>query len=182
MLKPALAAWAGKLIYINAASEAPPSLRSERRSTMSKATIRGASQQDWEQSLPLWDGYNTFYERIIPSEVTKATWGRFFDHYEPVHAFVAEDDGRLIGFVHYIFHRNTSMIGPICYLQDLFSSPEVRGHGVGRALIERVYIAAAQAASPRVYWLTHETNKPGMALYDKVAERSGFIQYRKQIS
>jgi GNAT superfamily N-acetyltransferase len=149
---------------------------------MSKPTMRGASQQDWEQWLPLWEGYNTFYERIISAEVTKATWGRFFDHYEPVNAFVAEDAGRLIGFVHYIFHRSTSMIGPICYLQDLFSSPEVRGQGVGRALIERVYIAAAQADSPRVYWLTHETNKPGMALYDKVAERSGFIQYRKQIS
>jgi GNAT superfamily N-acetyltransferase len=149
---------------------------------MAKPTIRGVSYHDWEQWLVLWEGYNTFYDRVIPSEVTQATWGRFFDHYEPVHASVAEHDGRLIGFVHYIFHRNTSMIGPICYLQDLFTSPENRGHGVGRSLIEEVYVAAAQAASPRVYWLTHETNKAGMALYDNVAERSGFLQYCEQIS
>ena len=149
---------------------------------MPKPTIRGVKPSDWERWLPLWEGYNTFYERVIPSEVTQATWGRFFDHYEPVHGVVAEREGKLIGFVHYIFHRNTSMIGPICYLQDLFTSPEARGHGVGRSLIEEVYAAAQRVGSPRVYWLTHETNKLGILLYDKVAERSGFLQYRKQIS
>jgi GNAT superfamily N-acetyltransferase len=109
------------------------------------------------------------------------TWSRFFDAYEPVHALVAERDGQLLGLVHYIFHRSTIMIGPTCYLQDLFTSESARGQGIGRALIEAVYERAKAAGSQRVYWQTHETNLTAMKLYDHVAERSGFIVYRKQI-
>jgi GNAT superfamily N-acetyltransferase len=108
------------------------------------------------------------------------TWSRFFDAYEPMHALVAEKAGRLVGLVHYLFHRNTAMIGPTCYLQDLFTDEAVRGEGVGRALIEAVYERAKIAGSPRVYWMTHETNLTAMRLYDQVAERSGFVQYRRQ--
>jgi GNAT superfamily N-acetyltransferase len=108
-------------------------------------------------------------------------WSRFFDAYEPVHALVAELDGRLLGLAHYIFHRNTTMLGPVCYLQDLFTAEPARGHGVGRALIEAVYEKAKEAGSKRVYWQTHETNLTAIKLYEQVAERSGFIVYRKQI-
>jgi GNAT superfamily N-acetyltransferase len=143
--------------------------------------IRSAVPTDFPQWAPLWEGYNSFYKRRVPTEVTAMTWSRFFDAYEPVHALVAEKDGRLLGLVHYLFHRNTTMIGPICYLQDLFTDEAARGKGVGRALIEAVYERAKEAGSPRVYWHTHETNTTARALYDKVAERSGFIHYRKQI-
>ncbi len=143
--------------------------------------IRPVERRDFDQWLPLWTGYNTFYERVASPEVTASTWGRFFDHYEPVHCFVADSDGRLAGLVHYIFHRNTSTIGPVCYLQDLFTSSDSRGQGVGRKLIEAVYAAAADASSPRVYWLTHETNQTAMLLYDRIAEKPGFLQYRKII-
>jgi GNAT superfamily N-acetyltransferase len=143
--------------------------------------IRPAARTDFTQWLPLWEGYNTFYQRTASAEVTQMTWGRFFDSYEPVHAAVAEQDGQLVGLVHYLFHRNTSMIGPTCYLQDLFTAAAARGHGIGRALIEFVYERAREAGAERVYWMTHETNTTAMKLYDQVAERSGFIQYRKQI-
>ena len=148
---------------------------------MPEVIIRAVDRADWDKWLPLWEGYNAFYERVVPPEVTRITWERFFDGYEPVRAFVAERGGQLVGLVHYLFHRSTSMVGPICYLQDLFTSSEARGSGVGRLLIEAVYAAAANAGSPRVYWLTHETNRQAMVLYDKVAERSGFVQYRKQL-
>jgi GNAT superfamily N-acetyltransferase len=109
------------------------------------------------------------------------TWSRFFDAYEPVHALVAEKDGQLVGLVHYIFHRSTTMIGPTCYLQDLFTTEAARGRGVGRALIEGVYELAKACGSLRVYWQTHETNLTAMKLYDKVAERSGFVVYAKRL-
>jgi GNAT superfamily N-acetyltransferase len=96
-----------------------------------------------------------------------------------MHALVAESEGRLIGLTHYIFHRSTTSIQPNCYLQDLFTDEAGRGKGVGRALINGVYEAAKRAGSPRVYWLTHETNHTAMQLYDKVAEKSGFVMYRK---
>jgi GNAT superfamily N-acetyltransferase len=146
-----------------------------------KPIIRSVTPADRSQWAPLWEGYNRFYERVIPAEVTDMTWSRFFDAYEPVHALVAETDGRLIGLVHYLFHRNTAMIAPTCYLQDLFTDAAARGSGIGRALIEAVYERARVAGSPRVYWMTHETNLTAMKLYDQVAERSGFVQYRKQI-
>ncbi len=136
---------------------------------------------DKAQWLPLWEGYNRFYKRTVADEVTGTTWERFFELKEPVHAFVAEQDGRLVGLVHYIFHRNTGMIALVCYLQDLFTLAESRGGGVGRRLIEAVYAAAEQAGSPRVYWLTHKTNTGAMLLYDKVAQRSGFVQYRQDL-
>jgi GNAT superfamily N-acetyltransferase len=143
--------------------------------------VRPVAPTDFAQWAPLWEGYNRFYQRTLPAEITEMTWTRFFDAYEPVHALVAERDGALLGLVHYIFHRNTIMIGPTCYLQDLFTGEAARGQGVGRALIEGVYARAREAGAPRVYWQTHETNKTAMKLYDRVAERSGFVVYRKQM-
>jgi GNAT superfamily N-acetyltransferase len=148
-------------------------------------SIRFVAQQDYDQWLPLWEGYNKFYERsgttALAPEITRMTWSRFFDAYEPVHALVAESEGKLVGLAHYIFHRSTIAIGPNCYLQDLFTTEMARGKGVARALIIEVYEQAKLAGSPRVYWQTHETNITAMQLYDKVAERSGFVVYRKLI-
>jgi GNAT superfamily N-acetyltransferase len=142
--------------------------------------VRPVAPMDFEQWERLWEGYNQFYERRLAPEITRMTWSRFFDAYEPVHAIVAEIDGQLLGLVHYIFHRSTIMIAPVCYLQDLFTAESARGKGVGRALIEAVYERAQEAGSKRVYWQTHETNLTAMKLYDHIAERSGFVVYRRQ--
>jgi GNAT superfamily N-acetyltransferase len=146
-------------------------------------TIRPVTRQDYDQWLPLWDGYNAFYGRsgatALAPEITAMTWGRFFDAYEPMHALVAEAEGQLVGITHYLFHRSTTSIEPLCYLQDLFTSEAARGKGVGLALIAGVYEHARRAGSPRVYWHTHETNQTAMRLYDQVAEKPGFVMYRK---
>jgi GNAT superfamily N-acetyltransferase len=145
-------------------------------------SVRFVVREDYEQWLPLWDGYNAFYGRsgatALSPEITRMTWARFFDAYEPVHGLVAESDGQLLGLTHYLFHRSTTAIEPVCYLQDLFTSNAARGRGIGRALINRVYEQARLAGSSRVYWQTHQTNLTAMQLYDKVAERSGFVVYR----
>jgi GNAT superfamily N-acetyltransferase len=145
--------------------------------------VRPVDRSDYAQWLRLWDGYNAFYgrsgETALAPEITQMTWVRFFDAYEPVHALVAESRGRLVGLAHYLFHRSTTTIAPVCYLQDLFSDASARGQGVGRALITDLYGRARQAGASRVYWQTHETNQTAQTLYDKVAERSGFIVYRK---
>jgi GNAT superfamily N-acetyltransferase len=127
----------------------------------------------------LWQGYLTFYESSVAPEVTDETWRRFHDPAEPMGALGAFLDGRLVGIVHYLFHRSTWTTGDYCYLQDLFTVPEARGQGAGRALIEAVVERAKAAGASRVYWLTHETNATARVLYDKVADRSGFIQYRR---
>jgi GNAT superfamily N-acetyltransferase len=148
-------------------------------------TVRSVVPADFDAWKPLWDGYNAFYGRhgatALPDAVTQATWSRFFDAGEPVHALVAEADGRLLGLAHYLFHRSTSQIALSCYLQDLFTVEAARGQGVGRALIEAVAGAARTAEAGRLYWHTHETNQVAMRLYDQVGERSGFVVYRKAL-
>jgi GNAT superfamily N-acetyltransferase len=147
--------------------------------------VRFVRRDDFDKWLPLWDGYNAFYGRSGPTAlaraITEATWSRFFDGYEPVHALVAESGGELFGLTHYLYHRSTTLIEPVCYLQDLFTVEAARGKGVGRALIESVYREAKAAGSPRVYWQTHETNATARLLYDKVAAHLGFIVYRKDV-
>jgi GNAT superfamily N-acetyltransferase len=160
----------------------PPPLGKDCRMTHN-LVIRSAAPADHDQWLPLWDGYNAFYgragETALAPAITAMTWSRIFDAYEPIHALVAERDGVLLGLAHYLFHRSTTAIAPSCYLQDLFTSPAARGQGVGKALIEALYDRAGAAGSPRVYWLTHQTNATAMRLYDQVAENSGFVVYRK---
>lgn len=145
--------------------------------------IRDIARDDFPAWHILWDGYNAFYGRFgataLAPEITQMTWSRFFDAYEPVHALVAERDGELVGLVHFLYHRSTTQIAPNCYLQDLFTLESARGAGIGRRLIEAVFDRARTAGSPRVYWQTHETNAQAMLLYDKIAERSGFLVYRK---
>lgn len=140
---------------------------------------------DYEQWRPLWDGYNAFYGRSGPTaldeRVTAQTWERFFDEREAVFACVAELDGRIVGIVHYLFHRSTSRLADVCYLQDLFTEESVRGKGVGRALIQEVVDAASARGSSRVYWTTQATNAAGRALYDKMAEHRGFIVYSREL-
>lgn len=144
--------------------------------------MTAADREGWE---PLWDGYNAFYERsgptALPAEITDSTWSRFLDPDEPMNALVAELDGRLVGLVHYIWHRSTTSIPLVWYLQDLFAAQDVRGAGVGRALIEAVYAAARDAGVERVYWHTHETNATARALYDTLADDSGFVVYRQTV-
>ena len=145
--------------------------------------IRPVQREDFPAWKLLWDGYNAFYgragETALPDTVTQTTWQRFFDEAEPVYALVAEREGALLGIVHFLFHRSTTQVQMSCYLQDLFTAEAARGQGVGRALIEAVYRRAAEAGLPRVYWQTHETNTTAMKLYDTVAEKSGFVVYRK---
>jgi GNAT superfamily N-acetyltransferase len=141
--------------------------------------VRDVVPGDFAAWRVLWDGYNRFYERELPEAITRIAWSRFLDPAEPMFALVADDGGSLIGLAHVIFHRSTTLAGPTCYLQDLFTAAERRGQGVGRRLIEAVYARARQAGGERVYWQTHETNATAMRLYDRVAERPGFVIYRK---
>lgn len=146
---------------------------------MDHITVRPLIASDRASWEPLFKAYQEFYKAELPAEMNQTTWDRFLDPAEPMHALGAFDGDRMVGIVHYIFHRSCWSVGPYCYLQDLFTARDARGKGVGRRLIEAVYEAARLANASRVYWLTHETNAEAMVLYNKVAERTGFIQYRK---
>ena len=153
--------------------------------TSEQFLVRPIRQDDYPEWRSLWDGYNAFYGRIgetaLPEDITRSTWDRFVSSQEPVHALVAEDAGRVVGLAHYLFHRSTTRLNDVCYLQDLFTEPCLRGLGVGKLLIHAVYQAAREAGSSRVYWQTQANNEAGRALYDKVAQHLGFVVYSREL-
>jgi GNAT superfamily N-acetyltransferase len=147
----------------------------------SPITLRPVLPSDHAGWRPLWDGYNAFYGRegktALPEAITTDTWERFLNPDEPMHAWVAVADNQIVGLVHYLYHRSTTRLTDVCYLQDLFTVPAMRGRGVARRLIEAVYKEARAAGATRVYWHTQESNSTARMLYDKVAKFTGFIVY-----
>lgn len=143
--------------------------------------VRLLEREDRSVWDDLWGQYQTFYKTQISVETSNVTFERMLDDNVPINGLVAELDGIVIGIVHYIFHYSTWTVGPYCYLQDLYTLPEARGKGVASALIKAVYAKAEAHGASRVYWLTHESNQVGIKLYEKVADRSGFIQFRKMM-
>jgi GNAT superfamily N-acetyltransferase len=138
--------------------------------------LRASDEFPWRS---LWRAYLEFYQTELPAEVTDTTWQRLLLPEEPLFGLVAERAGVLVGFAHCVLHRGTWSLTLHCYLEDLFVAPEVRGEGVGRALIDAVYSEADARNADRVYWLTHESNSAARSLYDRMARRSGFIHYTR---
>jgi GNAT superfamily N-acetyltransferase len=146
-----------------------------------RTEVRAAREDDYATWLPLWRGYQAFYKVDIAQAVSRRTWARFFDPAEPMHCDLVEVDGTVCGLVHSIDHRSCWFEQPVCYLQDLFVDPAQRGLHLGRALIEHVYAQAKARGCARVYWLTHDSNIDAMKLYDRIADKPGFVQYRKNL-
>ena len=145
---------------------------------MPEIVIRPLQSSDHAEWRRLWTAYLEFYKATVPEEVYATTWRRLFDpgEFEPK-GMLALVEGRPVGLVHYLYHRTCWSQVNNCYLQDLIADPAARGTGVGRALIEAVHGEAAKAGVANVYWMTHETNETARRLYDRVARRTGFIEY-----
>jgi len=141
--------------------------------------VRPVRASDRPQWLDLWQGYLRFYRHRLPQALTDHCFGRLVDEKRQPHGLVAERDGQLVGFAHYLFHPSTWADKDICYLEDLFVSEQARGAGAGRALINAVYAAADTAQAGTVYWMTQEFNADGRALYDTLARRTSFIRYER---
>jgi GNAT superfamily N-acetyltransferase len=147
---------------------------------MGDLVIRPLEEKDRDDWARLWTGYLKFYETSVKPEVYESTFARLLgDDPRDFNCFVAELDGRLVGLTHYLFHRHAWRIEEVCYLQDLYADPEVRGTGIGRALIEAVYAAADKHGAPAVYWLTQDFNTTARQLYDRIAKVSPFIRYNR---
>ena len=150
--------------------------------TRSACHIRHLTVSDYAAWLPLWAGYNAFYRENVPDHVTAESWRRFHDPAVPMHVLGACTEVGLIGFATFQFHVSTWSIGPVCYLEDLFTAESARGLGAGSALIAGVADEARKADASRLYWVTHESNTTAQSLYDRVAQKSGFIQYVRPLA
>ncbi|ADZ70231.1 GNAT family N-acetyltransferase [Polymorphum gilvum] len=146
--------------------------------TKASIAIRPLEEKDRPEWSELWRAYLAFYETEKPQAIYDVTWARLMTPGEDPRGFCAVDEaGRLVGIVHYIFHRSCWTVGPYCYLQDLYADPSARGAGVGRALIEAVYRAADEAGADVVYWLTQDFNATARRLYDRIGKATPFIKY-----
>lgn len=148
---------------------------------MSQPRIRLVTADDHAAWLPLWQSYLRFYDTALPDAVTQSTWQRLLDEREPTHGALAWSGDKAVGLVHFIYHRSNWSIEHSCYLQDLLVDPQTRGTGIGRQLIEFVYATASADGCAKVHWLTHESNATAIQLYERIAERPGFIQFRKAL-
>jgi GNAT superfamily N-acetyltransferase len=144
-------------------------------------TIRALEEKDKSQWLKLWVGYLEFYKSTISPEQTELTWKRLINNELKMFGFVAENEDGVIGFTHCLFRPSTWTETDYCYLEDLFVDPNIRGKGVGRALMEKVFHLAKEKKSKRVYWTTQEFNKTARVLYDSITAVSEFVQYRLPI-
>ena len=143
-------------------------------------TIRPLLATDEPVWRKLWTGYLEFYNATVPEEVYQTTFARLLgDDGQDFHGLVAEFNGQVVGLVHYVFHRHCWRVENVCYLQDLYADPSVRGTGVGRQLIEAVYAAADATGAPAVYWMTQDDNHTGRQLYDRVGQLTNFIKYQR---
>jgi GNAT superfamily N-acetyltransferase len=147
--------------------------------TISDACIvRPLDLSDRSEWGDLWAAYLEFYGTSRSQEVFDLYFARLLgDDPQDFHGLVAEQDGRLVGLAHYLFHRHGWSVENTCYLQDLYVLPNARGGGVGRKLIEAVYAAADAQGAPSVYWLTQDFNSEARRLYDRIGTVSPFIKY-----
>ncbi|MEE4086636.1 GNAT family N-acetyltransferase [Pseudomonas viridiflava] len=148
---------------------------------MSDIQIRPVTADDHHAWLSLWQAYLRFYKTELAEGVSEVTWQRLLDPQEPTHSALAWVDGKAVGMVNFIYHRSNWSIRNACYLQDLIVAPEQRGTGIGRQLIEHVYVTAKADDCDKVHWLTHETNATAIQLYERIADRAGYIQFRKAL-
>lgn len=148
-------------------------------------TIRPVQASDKKQWLKLWQGYLDYYQVDLGATQgnTANTWQRLMRPPSdgPFGLVYEDDNGQLLGFTHYVFHGHTWQPEPRCYLIDLFTQENLRGKGVGKALIEGVYSKAGEHGCDQVYWLTQDFNTAGRQLYDKVAEVTPFIKYQHSV-
>src|SRR5262245_6815764 len=87
------------------------------------------------------------------------------------------DASRSVGFSICVLHEGTWTVTPICYLENLFVSPQFRLAGIGRRLMQDVVDRAGANQWSRVYWHTRAGN-PARRLYDKFAQVDDFVRYR----
>ena len=149
---------------------------------MTTTIIRPLRADDKTEWAALWTAYLEFYKTTLLSDVYDVAFARLTgDDDQDFHGLIALQDGKAVGLVHYLFHRHLWRVENVCYLQDLFAAPEVRGTGVGRQLIEAVYAAADAQGAPNVYWLTQDDNHTGRQLYDRVGRLTNFIKYQRPL-
>jgi GNAT superfamily N-acetyltransferase len=168
------------LFAVHPHQDAKTSGKSMAMSDSAQLHVRPLRAKDRAEWAEMWTDYLAFYKTTLPQEIYDSSFARMLgDDPRDFSGLVAEKGGRLLGLTHFVYHRNGWKIEDVCYLQDLYTRPEARGAGVGRALIEAVYNIAARDGAPSVYWMTQDFNETARKLYDRIGVLTPFIKYQR---
>lgn len=145
--------------------------------TISIRRLEARDRKHWEE---LFRDYIAFYRADVPDAVIDLTWRRILGEQPDILGLAAVTaTGRPVGFALAIFHISTWSPTTYCYLEDLFVTPSARGQGAARRLIEALYEEADARGATRTYWVTEADNAVARGLYDRLAKRAPFVQYRR---
>ncbi|MGH1417338.1 MAG: GNAT family N-acetyltransferase [Hyphomicrobiaceae bacterium] len=151
--------------------------------------IRTLQADDKARWQALFKAYVAFYGATVTNDVVEETWQRLLANTDNMIGLVGEMPSRsidggfdIVGIVHAVIHASTWTKQSYCYLEDLYVDKQVRRAGIGQALIEAIFAEADKRNCTRTYWVTKEDNVEARALYDRLAERSPFVQYRRKQS
>ncbi|HMO34179.1 MAG TPA: GNAT family N-acetyltransferase [Lacibacter sp.] len=130
-------------------------------------TIRRAVKEDCPRLLELIHEL-ALYEKA-PEEVTVTLEHFAFSGFGPRPvwwAFVAEENGIILGFALY-YIRYSTWKGQRMYLEDILVTGEARGRGIGRLLMERLIEEAKECNLNGIVWQVLEWNEPAINFYKK---------------
>ncbi|MCC6599011.1 MAG: GNAT family N-acetyltransferase [Alphaproteobacteria bacterium] len=138
---------------------------------MKQIVIRPIFPEDYALWLPLWNGNNQGLEN---EAITKSTWERLNDPNFPIYGFLALKNGKAAGLLHYVLHPTTGNLKNVCYMQDVFVSPDFRRGGLAKALIAALAEEGKRQDWARVYWLAESANMAAQNLYQSLGIRLDF--------
>ena len=139
--------------------------------------VRPVAQGDEASWRKLFLAYGEFYLTKFSPEILDGVWAWLMDSDHPERCFVAEWDGRVVGFAHLQQQVDTFRAGPGWFLDDLYVEPDHRGKGVARALITALSDYALAHGGGDLRWITAADNTPAQRLYDTIATKTSWVMY-----
>ncbi|MEY4313315.1 MAG: hypothetical protein RLZZ319_824 [Actinomycetota bacterium] len=140
-------------------------------------TVRRIESRDESAWRDLWAQYGVFYKADFTESQTAAVWRWLLDPEHSTNGWVAELDGRVVGFGLMRSHADTFTGGTAWFLDDLFTDPSARGHGVATAIITALRAHADANGGGTISWITADDNVTAQSVYNKLAARQPWVTY-----
>jgi GNAT superfamily N-acetyltransferase len=140
-----------------------------------------ADRAGWRR---LYEGYAAFYKRPMTDAIADRVWAWIAapGEHGPCEGVVARSaGGAVVGLAHFRDMASPLRGAVAGFLDDLFVDPAERGGGVGRALLDHVAAVGRARGWPFYRWLTGDDNYRARALYDRVATRTMWLTYQRDL-
>ncbi|WP_299319438.1 GNAT family N-acetyltransferase [uncultured Maribacter sp.] len=129
-------------------------------------TIRVAQREDMSQVLHLIQELASFEKEDDAVEVSVQNLEEDgFGKQKLFHCFVAEKNDKIVGMA-LVYPRYSTWKGPVIHLEDLIVTEEMRGSGLGTALLNEVVKYGDELGVKRISWEVIDWNEPAIGFYE----------------